>query len=205
MKRDLGVEQKIPTVTVNREYKDTIFRMLFSDKQNLLSLYNAMNGTGYNQPEALEIVTLENAIYMNMKNDLAFILDFHLYLYEHQASYNPNMPLRDFFYISNEYQMLVDKKSLYSSTIQKIPTPKFVVFYNGTQKAEEAEVISMSIFEYDKEKEERLLREAEYEAGKADGLEQAKKIFKLNMDGKTILEIATECEISEDEVKKILQ
>ena len=55
----------------NRNYKDTIFRMLFSDRKNLLSLYNAVNQSNYNNPADLEIVTLENAIYMGMKNDLA--------------------------------------------------------------------------------------------------------------------------------------
>jgi predicted transposase/invertase (TIGR01784 family) len=191
-----------------------------------------------------------------MKNDLAFIIDTDLFLYEHQSTYNPNMPLRDLFYISSEYQKLVDKKSLYSSILQKIPAPQFIVFYNGTEKrkdswvnhlsdafenlpgnpklelevltinineghneelmehcqtlkeyakyvncvrkyarelelneavklavdecirnnilseflrANKSEVISMSIFEYDKEEEERKLRKAEYEAGVADG------------------------------------
>ena len=70
----------------NKKYKDTVFRMLFSDRENLLSLYNAINGTTYENPEALEIVTLENAIYMGMKNDLAFIVDTNLFLYEHQKA-----------------------------------------------------------------------------------------------------------------------
>ena len=240
----------------NRNYKDTVFRMLFSDRKNLLSLYNAVSVAHYEDPEMLEIVTLENAIYMGMKNDLAFIIDTDLFLYEHQSTYNPNMPLRDLFYISSEYQKLVDKKSLYSSVLQKIPAPQFIVFYNGTEKrkdswvnhlseafenlpgnpklelevltinineghneelmehcqtlkeyakyvncvrkyarelelneavklavdecirnnilseflrANKSEVISMSIFEYDKEEEERKLRKAEYEAGVADG------------------------------------
>ncbi len=244
------------TTTANRNYKDTVFRMLFSDRKNLLSLYNAISGAHYDNPEMLEIVTLENAIYMGMKNDLAFIIDTDLFLYEHQSTYNPNMPLRDLFYISSEYQKLVDKKSLYSSILQKIPAPQFIVFYNGTEKrkdswvnhlseafenlpgnpklelevltinineghneelmehcqtlkeyakyvncvrkyarelelneavklavdecirnnilseflrANKSEVISMSIFEYDKEEEERKLRKAEYEAGVADG------------------------------------
>ena len=243
--------------TVNRNYKDTVFRMLFSDRRNLLSLYNAISGAHYNDPEKLEIVTLENAIYMGMKNDLAFIIDTDLFLYEHQSTYNPNMPLRDLFYISSEYQKLVDKKSLYSSVLQKIPAPQFIVFYNGTEKKKDswvnhlseafenlsdnpklelevltinineghnpelmeqcqilreyaqyvdcvrryakkfelsdavelavddcihknilseflrknkAEVIAMSIFEYDKEEEERKLRKAEYEAGVEDGI-----------------------------------
>ena len=120
--------------TANRNYKDTVFRMLFSDRKNLLSLYNAVSGSHYDDPEKLEIVTLENAIYMGMKNDLAFIIGTDLFLYEHQSTYNPNMPLRDLFYISSEYQKLVDHKSLYSSTLLKIPAPQFIVFYNGSEK-----------------------------------------------------------------------
>ena len=127
-KRDFTIK----TLTANRNYKDTVFRMLFSDRKNLLSLYNAVNQRDYKNPEDLEIVTLENAIYMGMKNDLAFIIDTNLYLYEHQSTYNPNMPLRDLFYICSEYQKLVDKKSLFSSTLQKIPAPNFIEFYNGS-------------------------------------------------------------------------
>ena len=130
--------QTAETVLIaNRNYKDTIFRMLFSDKKNLLSLYNAVNGTSYADSEELEIVTLENAIYMGMKNDLAFIVDTGLVLYEHQSTYNPNIPLRNLFYISSEYQELVNHKSLYSSRLQKLPAPAFLVFYNGTEKKED--------------------------------------------------------------------
>ena len=125
------------TATANRKYKDTVFRMLFSDRKNLLSLYNAINETSYTDAAQLEIVTLENAIYMGMKNDLAFIINTNLFLYEHQSTYNPNMPLRDLFYISSEYQKMVDWKSLYTSTRLRIPTPNFIVFYNGTEKKED--------------------------------------------------------------------
>lgn len=131
-------------LTTHRNYKDTVFRMLFSDRKNLLSLYNAVSGAHYEDPEKLEIVTLENAIYMGMKNDLAFIIDTDLFLYEHQSTYNPNMPLRDLFYISSEYQKLVDKKSLYSSVLQKIPAPQFIVFYNGTEKEKDSWVNHLS-------------------------------------------------------------
>ena len=131
-------------VTANRNYKDTVFRMLFSDKKNLLSLYNAVNGRSYEDPEELEFVTLENAIYMGMKNDLAFIVDMNLYLYEHQSTYNPNIPLRDLFYISSEYQKLVDKKSLYVSSIVKIPAPQFILFYNGTRKVTDKQELKLS-------------------------------------------------------------
>lgn len=122
------------SLPANRNYKDTIFRWLFSDKNNLLSLYNAIAGAHYQNPEALNIVTLENAVYMGMKNDLAFVLETGLYLYEHQSTYNPNIPLRDLFYIASEYQSLINQRPLYSSTLQTIPTPKFLVFYNGTDE-----------------------------------------------------------------------
>ena len=121
-------------IVANRNYKDTVFRKLFSERKNLLSLYNAINGTAYTDENALEIVTLESAIYMGMKNDLAFIIDTNLFLFEHQSTYNPNIPLRDLFYISGEYQKLVDQKSIYSSTLLKLPEPNFIVVYNGTEK-----------------------------------------------------------------------
>ena len=279
------------TPAANRNYKDTVFRMLFSDRKNLLSLYNAVNQSNYKNPEDLEIVTLENAIYMGIKNDLAFIMDTNLYLYEHQSTYNPNMPLRDLFYICSEYQKLVDKKSLFSSTLQKIPAPNFIEFYNGStvisdctelrlssafecltgepklelivtvlnvdeghnadlmqhcsmlkeyaqyvarvrhyasdmplnQAVKRAvdeciregilaeflarnrnEVISMSIFEYDKELEEKKLRKAEYEYGFAEGekhaaIEIAKRMLKTN--NFSLEEIAAFSGVSLDDVK----
>ena len=128
----------------NRNYKDTVFRMLFSDRKNLLSLYNAVNQTDYRNPEELEIVTLENAIYMGMKNDLAFMLETNIYLYEHQSTLNPNIPLRDLIYIGIEYQQYVDDKSLYSSRLQKIPAPKFMVFYNGTDAVDDRVELRLS-------------------------------------------------------------
>lgn len=75
-----------------RDYKDRLFRMIFKEKKSLLSLYNAVNGTEYDNPDELEIVTLENAIYMNVKNDLAFVVDFYLNLYEHQSTVSENIP-----------------------------------------------------------------------------------------------------------------
>lgn len=121
------------SVTVNRQYKSTMFCMIFRDKRKLLELYNAVNHSGYTDAGALQIVTLENAIYMNMKNDLAFLIDMHLNLYEHQSTFNPNMPLRDLFYVTKEYQKLVGDASIYASTLIKIPAPQFIVFYNGRE------------------------------------------------------------------------
>ena len=135
MKKSTQVSEKIPAA--NRQYKDTVFRMLFSEKKNLLSLYNAVTGNAYQNADDLKIVTLENAIYMGMKNDLAFMLETNIYLYEHQSTLNPNIPLRDLIYIGIEYQQYVDDKSLYSSRLQKIPAPKFMVFYNGTDAVDD--------------------------------------------------------------------
>lgn len=114
-----------------RNYKDTLFRLIFKDKENLLSLYNAINHTNYENAEELQVTTLEDAVYMNMKNDLSFVLDCSLSLYEHQSTLNPNMPLRNLFYVSKVLQGITSKDDLYSSKMIQIPTPKFIVFYNG--------------------------------------------------------------------------
>lgn len=79
--------------SINFMYKDTVFRMLFSDKTRLLSLYNALNRTHYSDPDELIVVTLEHAIYMEVKNDIAFLIADSLHLYEHQSTRNPNMPV----------------------------------------------------------------------------------------------------------------
>ena len=85
--------------TANREYKSRIFTMLYSEPERALELYNAVNNTNYDNPELLEINTLENAIYMGMKNDVSFVLDARMSLYEHQSTVNPNLSLRFLFYM----------------------------------------------------------------------------------------------------------
>ncbi len=119
---------------VQRTVKSTLFAMLFSDKVKLLRLYNAVNKTHYTNEEDLEITTLENAIYVNMKNDISFVFGSELSLYEHQSTVNANMPLRDLLYVSCVIQNLVANCNLYGRKLVKIPTPRFMVFYNGTEK-----------------------------------------------------------------------
>ena len=131
-------------ISVARNHKDRLFRMIFREKKELLSLYNAVNGTSYTNTEELEIVTLENAIYMNMKNDLAFIMDSYLNLYEHQSTYSPNMPLRDLFHIAKELQGQVNHRDLYRNKLIKIPTPRFLVFYNGSEEQAEKKYLRLS-------------------------------------------------------------
>ncbi len=129
---------------VQRNYKDTVFRMIFREKDNLLSLYNALNGTAYDETDNLEITTLENAVYMNYKNDISFVFDFELMLYEHQSTCNPNMPLRDLLYVTRVLQDRVKDKNLYSKSLIKIPAPRFVVFYNGTDWQPEQQILYLS-------------------------------------------------------------
>ena len=126
---------------VNRQYKDRVFRMIFNSREKLLELYNAMNGTDYENAEELEIVTLENAIYLAMRNDLAYVFHDELFLYEQQSSKNGNMPLRCLFYVSDSYSRMVRGQNLYGSRQIRIPAPTFVVFYNGKDKIEEGEVL----------------------------------------------------------------
>lgn len=131
--------------TANRKYKDTAFRKLFHQKKELLELYNALNDSNYTKEEDLEIVTLEeSSLFISMRNDLAFILDFRLHLYEHQSTPSPNMPLRDLFYVAQEYWELVNQKSLFSEKPIKIPAPRFVVFYNGMDKQPERQILKLS-------------------------------------------------------------
>ena len=144
------------TVTVNRTFKSTVFIMLFEDKNNLLELYNAMTGKHYTDPELLEINTLENAIYMTMKNDVSFLIDGRLSLYEHQSTYNPNLPLRFLIYIAKLYAGMTKDANLYGTKVVQIPPPEFVIFYNGQDTQPERDVLKLSDMYKVKEREVKL-------------------------------------------------
>ena len=151
----------------NREYKDRLFKAIFGrntaeSKRWRLDLYNALNGTAYTDPDELKLTTIENVIYVTMKNDISFLIGskMNLYeqplpygklttscearsrggsqmnLYEQQSSYNPNMPLRGLMYFAQLYQMNLSARGLdlFGSKLVKIPAPSFVVFYNGDRK-----------------------------------------------------------------------
>jgi len=143
-KKKNGMVLKEPEAKANLCYKDTVFRMLFRDREQLLGLYNAVSGRHYKKPEQLEIVTLENAVYMGMKNDLAFLIDFNLYLFEHQSTVNINMPLRFLQYVSAEYSRLTVSENLYGGSRIQIPSPHFVVFYNGVESYDERRELRLS-------------------------------------------------------------
>ena len=269
----------------NREYKSDVFSMLMESKENALEVYNALNDSEYTNPEEVEIVQLERGVSLSIRNDASFIIDMNINFYEHQSTYNPNMPLRSLIYFVNTLQdwLKDNDKDLFSRRQIQIPTPHFIVFYNGTEKKEDrwvdylsesyenmsgepnlelkvitlninvghnkklmeecrtlreyaqyvdkvrrysnemelntaveravsesiqegilkeflqknrAEVVAMSIFEYNEEEEKRKLRKAEYEAGKNDGIkigreEEKRKIANsLFKEGDSIEKVA---------------
>ena len=140
----------------NRNYKDTLFRFIFSDKEKLLGLYNALNNSSYTDTTELSINTLENAVYLNIKNDISFVFQFDLYLFEHQSTFCPNMPHRDLQYVSTVLENMLKDCDLYSRTLVTIPSPHFVVFYNGKEKKEDRMVLKLSDAFQNKEKEPQL-------------------------------------------------
>ncbi len=136
MKRKI---KKTKRQSSKRTFKDSLFREIYGGKDErskrwLLSLYNALSGKNHTNIEDLKITTIENVLYVKMKNDLSFLLDSQMNLFEHQSTINPNMPLRGLIYFVQIYQNEIskNKKDIYRSTLIKIPSPRFVVFYNGS-------------------------------------------------------------------------
>ena len=130
----------------NREYKSDVFSMLLEDRARALDVYNAMVGTAYTDPEIIEIHTLESGVSLTVHNDASFVvsMDSVLNIYEHQSTYNPNMPLRELIYFVTIIKKLVENRYLLSHKLVKIPTPKFAVFYNGDKNRPEREVLKLS-------------------------------------------------------------
>ena len=131
---------------LNHKYKDRLFRLIFRDKENLLQLYNAINDSHYTNPEDLIITTIDDVVYMGMKNDLSFIIDDIMSLYEHQSTYSPNLPLRGLFYFSAMYRDYIEpmKQQLYTESPLMIPFPVYLVFYNGLKEEPERKEIPLS-------------------------------------------------------------
>lgn len=137
-------ESNIDVLTANRMYKSRIFAMLFSDRNELLKLYNAINGTSYDDPDLLQVNTLENAVYMSMQNDVSFIIDMRLNLYEHQSTYSPNLPVRYLLYVADVYSDYTKDMNLYGTKAVKLPTPRFVIFYNGQAEQPDRKELKLS-------------------------------------------------------------
>ncbi len=134
---------------MQKEYKDRQFTFIFGSSENkawTLSLYNAVNGSHYSNPDDIEITTIKEVLYLGMHNDVSFVIDNQLSLYEQQSSYNPNMLLRLLQYVGNIFEAYVKKHRLnkYGETLIKLPVPKFVVFYNGKHDEPDEKFLKLS-------------------------------------------------------------
>ena len=134
---------------INPKVKDRLFNFVFGSFENkiyLLSLYNAINDSDYDDPDELEITTLDDVVYINMKNDVSFLLDSCINLYEHQSTFNPNIPLRGLMYFGHLYDSYLARvnKDYYSGSLVKIPTPRYYVFYNGLKEQPDRTILRLS-------------------------------------------------------------
>ena len=132
---------------MNTKYKDRLFRLIFHEKKELLELYNAVNESHYTNPDDLEIRTIEDVVYMGMRNDLSFIIGDEMNLYEHQSTFSPNIPLRGLFYFSSVYKAYIEpmKHKLYSESKLQIPFPQYIIFYNGIEEKPERQELKLSM------------------------------------------------------------
>ena len=143
--------------SANKQHKDRVFKFIFGNpehKEWTLSLYNALTGSEFTNPDDVVFNTIDDAVYMGMKNDLSFIIALVLNIWEHQSSFNPNIPLRVFLYLAHILEKyLADKQAYrYGSSLVKIPRPKFVCFYNGTADQPDEVILKLSdAFESDEE------------------------------------------------------
>ena len=129
----------------NREYKSSVFTTLFNNESNLLSLYNAVSGSKLPMDTPLEIATLEDVLFTDRRNDIAFVLeDKIVILLEHQSTINENMPLRMLIYIARVYEKLIDNEAIYKKKLLKIPKPDFIVLYNGTDPFPDEKMLYLS-------------------------------------------------------------
>lgn len=128
----------------NREYKSDVISMMLQIPEYALDVYNAMNDSAYTDPDMIQIMRLENGISLSVRNDASFFINNYLNLYEHQSTYSPNAPLRFLIYLTNLLKTTIRKRDLYSRKCVQIATPHFAVFYNGTEKRPEKEVLKLS-------------------------------------------------------------
>ena len=143
------VTRRLTVTIANRKYKDSLFRFIFGSeerKENTLALYNAINGTSYTDVRDLELTTLEDVIYISMKNDVSFLISEDMNLYEQQSTWNPNMPLRGLLYFSKLYAGYIEKNELdmYGTKSIPLPTPKYVILYNGQKTSKFTDDLRLS-------------------------------------------------------------
>jgi predicted transposase/invertase (TIGR01784 family) len=132
-------------MSVNKQYKSSVFAMLFSDPERFIELYDALTGKDLPTNTPVELATLTDVLFMDRQNDVAFIVgDTIVVLIEHQSTLSENMPLRLLIYIARIYELIVENETIYKKGLVKIPKPEFIVLYNGTDKFPEEKTLKLS-------------------------------------------------------------
>ncbi|MGN0243827.1 MAG: hypothetical protein ACI4CT_07195, partial [Lachnospiraceae bacterium] len=134
------------TFNTNRNFKSDLFAALFSEKpERLVELFNFVMQTDYPADTEVELVTLEDALFTNFRDDIAFVMNHCMLLItEHQSTFNENMPMRDLQYLSKEYMRMISHRSILQRKLVKIPTPQLIVLYNGKEKRPAREILKLS-------------------------------------------------------------
>ena len=129
----------------NRKYKDSVFTMYFSNTERLIELYNSLEGTNLPKDTPIEINTLDDALFKDRINDISFVINGELVvLIEHQSTLNENMPVRFLLYVARVYEKILETENVYRSSRIPLPTPKFVVLYNGLEPSDEFSEMRLS-------------------------------------------------------------
>lgn len=123
----------------NQQYKSSVFADYLTEagtnNSRLLDISQATGIVPEGTSPKIEVNTLKDVLYMDRINDVSFVVDGKLVvLIEHQSTVNQNMPLRMFLYLGRLYEKILDTSSVYRKWLIPIPTPEFIVFYNGTEK-----------------------------------------------------------------------
>ena len=126
-----------------RNIRDTFFHSLFQDKEKASDLYNQIASTPLSPDSKVQIITLDETLFVERINDLGMLVDDRLIvLVEQQSTSNENMALRMLLYLSREYERVLQKRdTIYSSKRIYIPSPEFYVIYNGEKPLPETESI----------------------------------------------------------------
>ncbi len=197
------------TVKTNRQYKNSVFTLLFSEKENLLELYNAVSGESYPENTEIEIITLSDVLFMEQLNDIAFVLENKLVvLIEHQSTVNENMPLRMLQYMGKEYQAITNKKDLYKKQLVEIPTPEFIVLYNGKEEYPDFKELKLSdAFKSKKERYSLELIVQVYNINKGRNAKMASRSPSLNGYSELVDEVENNCKSMsrEDAIKAAIK
>ncbi|MDR2257543.1 MAG: Rpn family recombination-promoting nuclease/putative transposase, partial [Treponema sp.] len=130
---------------LNKQYKDSVFSLLFSEPDVLRELYGAICGVPLDPSIPVTINTLEGALFMERINDISFEIARKLVvLLEHQSTINPNMALRLLMYIARIYEKIIDSRKIYSVKKLAVPRPEFIVLYNGVEPYPDESVLRLS-------------------------------------------------------------